>query len=55
VASIPSQTFRDLNDTPGHLFQALRDGVSVDRFNRDGLQDQQVKGALGQVGFLGCH
>ena len=28
---------------------------SIGRLNRDGLQDQQVKGALGQVGFLGCH
>jgi hypothetical protein len=44
-----------LNDTAGYLFQALRDSVSVNRFNRDGFHDQQVESALGEVGFLGCH
>src|ERR1700722_9289279 len=45
------RTFRNLNDTAGYLFQPLRDGVSVNRLNRDCLQDQQVEGALREVGL----
>jgi hypothetical protein len=34
----------------GHLADALGDGPSVQRLKRDGLQDQEVNGALHEIG-----
>jgi hypothetical protein len=36
-----------------HLLQALRHGVPMDGAERHNFQDQQVQGALGQIGFRG--
>ena len=41
----------DLDHVAGNLLQALRDGIAVHRAKRDNFQDQQVQGALGQIGF----
>ena len=35
----------------GHLLEPLRDGVPVDRAERDDLQDEHVERALEQVGL----
>jgi hypothetical protein len=43
----------DLQDVAGHLLQALRDGVAVDRAEGDDFQDEDVERALEQVGFGG--
>src|SRR5215471_14159940 len=42
-----------LHDVAGHLLQPPRDGVAVDRTERDDFQDQHVERALQDVGFRG--
>jgi hypothetical protein len=45
-------TLLDLEHGAGHLLEALRDGVAMDRAERDNLQDEHVERALQQVGLL---
>src|SRR5437867_8399404 len=39
-----------LKDVAGYLFEPLADGPSVQRFEGDNFQNQQVQGALHQIG-----
>lgn len=36
------RTFRNLNDAARYLLEPLSDGVSMDRLNSDGLQNQKI-------------
>ena len=36
----------------GDLFEALGDGVAVDGAEGDDFEDQEIEGALGEIGFV---
>jgi hypothetical protein len=40
-----------LDDAAGDLVEALRDGVAVDGAEGDDFEEEEVEGALGEVGF----
>src|SRR4029450_12333572 len=42
----------DLEDVTGKLTDSLRDRPAVERFERDGLEDQEIDGALNEIGGL---
>ena len=45
--------FGGLDYAAGDLFEALGDGVAVDGAEGDDFEDEEIEGALGEVGFLG--
>ena len=46
--------FGGVDYTAGDLFEALGDGVAVDGTEGDDFEDEEVEGALGEVGFGWC-
>ena len=43
----------NLNDVARNLLEALRDRVTVNRTERDDLEDQEIESSLREIGFIG--